>query len=300
KAVALAVRLSLFCNVLLLIGKIVASYLSGSLSIISSLVDSAVDLVSGIIFWYTTRSIKTTNFYEYPSGKTRLEPVAVIILSVIMTVASIQLIVTSIQTIAESTANPDISISTIVIIAVTIVCKFCLFLYCRRLSASSTKALAQDHRNDVLSNSVALGMGYLGFRVWKNADPIGAIIISLYIAYGWWKTGAQQVRSITGHTARPELLQKLIWVCVTHDSRVQYIDTLRAFHFGNNLLVEAHIVLPPDMSLREAHDIGEALQQKLERFPNVERAFVHIDYEFEHHPSDEHKMTQKPKIEEVK
>lgn len=42
------------------------------------------------------------------------------------------------------------------------------------------------------------------------------------------------------------------------------------------------------MNLREAHDIGEALQLRLETVEGVERAFVHLDYETEHHPSSEH------------
>lgn len=54
--------------------------------------------------------------------------------------------------------------------------------------------------------------------------------------------------------------------------------------------MEVDIVLPEDMTLKEAHDIGEPLQQKLESLPEVERAFVHLDYEFEHRPSDEHKQ----------
>lgn len=284
------VFISLFFNVLLVVGKSVASYLSGSLSIISSLVDSAMDLVSSLLFWYTNRSIKGTNFYEYPAGKTRLEPVAVVVLSVIMTAASIQLIINSVTTIINNSANPEIGLPTLIIIAMTIVIKFFLFLFCRRVHSPSARALAQDHRNDVLSNAFALGFGYLGYKVWKNADPIGAIVISLYIAYSWWKTGSDQVRSLTGHTAQPDLLQRLLLICMNHDNRIQFIDTLRAYHFGNSLLVEAHIVLPPTMSLHEAHDIGEPLQQKLEKFPNVERAFVHIDYEYEHSPSVEHKM----------
>jgi len=48
--------------------------------------------------------------------------------------------------------------------------------------------------------------------------------------------------------------------------------------------------LPEEMSLKEAHNIGEALQQKLEKFPRVERAFVHIDYEIDHNPHEEHKL----------
>jgi len=49
-------------------------------------------------------------------------------------------------------------------------------------------------------------------------------------------------------------------------------------------------VLPPTMNLRESHDIGESLQRKLERIDNVERAFVHCDYDFDHSSTDEHKV----------
>ena len=44
------------------------------------------------------------------------------------------------------------------------------------------------------------------------------------------------------------------------------------------------------MTLKQAHDIGEPLQNKLERLDRVERAFVHIDYESEHDPKTEHKV----------
>jgi divalent metal cation (Fe/Co/Zn/Cd) transporter len=63
------------------------------------------------------------------------------------------------------------------------------------------------------------------------------------------------------------------------------IDTVRAFHLSFGFLVEIDIVLPEEMTLREAHDIGEALQWKIEALPEVERAFVHLDYEVDHKPS---------------
>ena len=53
---------------------------------------------------------------------------------------------------------------------------------------------------------------------------------------------------------------------------------------------QVDIVLPESMLLREGHDIGESLQLKLERLPEVERAFVHLDYETDHSPFSEHKQ----------
>jgi divalent metal cation (Fe/Co/Zn/Cd) transporter len=54
------------------------------------------------------------------------------------------------------------------------------------------------------------------------------------------------------------------------------IDTVRAFYFGSSYLVEVDIVLPEDMLLKQAHDIGEALQTKIEDLPEVERVCLTI------------------------
>lgn len=81
-------------------------------------------------------------------------------------------------------------------------------------------------------------------------------------------------------------------VCIDHDDRIKFIDTVHVYHFGTQFLVEVHIGLDKDMRLEEAHDISEALQVNIESLPEVERAFVHVDYEFEHKPDDEHKPPQ--------
>lgn len=95
---------------------------------------------------------------------------------------------------------------------------------------------------------------------------------------------------LTGRTAPPDFLKKMTWLAINHNQKITYIDTVKGFHFGTNFLVEIDIVLPQDMNVLEAHNIGEALQQRLERLHEVERAFVHIDYEITHDPKTEHKM----------
>jgi divalent metal cation (Fe/Co/Zn/Cd) transporter len=62
------------------------------------------------------------------------------------------------------------------------------------------------------------------------------------------------------------------------------VDTIRAYHFGERFLVEAHVVLSEDTPLRQAHDVGEKLELMLEGLSDVERCFVHLDYETEHKP----------------
>lgn len=62
------------------------------------------------------------------------------------------------------------------------------------------------------------------------------------------------------------------------------IDTVRAYTSGPRLLVEVDIVMDPNESLMATHDVAEELQTKLESLPDVERAYVHVDYETTHKP----------------
>ncbi|ELU06159.1 hypothetical protein CAPTEDRAFT_181595 [Capitella teleta] len=319
---AILSRVSFVVNLILLVIKSIAGAMTGSLAIISAVVDSAVDLVSGALMWWSNRAMKTRDIYQYPQGRTKLEPIAIVVLSVIMASASIQMIREAVEQLVsfamfdvkgpppfnesgvlcatldqmkvivnEGTGKgPEFTVTAICICVITVVAKLILFLLCRRIDNASVQALAQDHRNDVLSNTVALSCGLLGAMVWKYADPLGAVFISIYIIVSWFMTGWEQIKMLTGHTARPDFLKKITWIALNHHPKVQLIDTVRAFHFGNNFLVEVDIVLPENMSLKESHDIGESLQLKIERLPEVERSFVHLDYECDHHPWSEHKQ----------
>ncbi|TQD90914.1 hypothetical protein C1H46_023517 [Malus baccata] len=108
--------------------------------------------------------------------------------------------------------------------------------------------------------------------------------IALYTMGNWAKTVMENVWSLIGKTAPAEYLAKLTYLIWNHDKAIKHIDTVRAYTFGCNYFVEADIVLPGDMSLSHAHNIGETLQEKIENLPEVERAFVHVDFETTHRP----------------
>ncbi|KAL5175971.1 Metal tolerance protein 9 [Glycine soja] len=140
-----------------------------------------------------------------------------------------------------------------------------------------------------------------GFILWftahamKNRNqyhyPIGKKlmqpVIALYTINTWAKTVIENVGSLIGRTAPPGFPAKLIYLIWNHHEQIKHMDNVRAYTFGAHYFVEVDIVLPEDMLLHQAHNIGETLQEKLEQLPEVERAFVYIDFEFTHRP--EHK-----------
>ncbi|EPS64622.1 cation diffusion facilitator 9, partial [Genlisea aurea] len=286
----MAIHMSNSANLILFVAKVYASVESRSMAVIASTLDSFLDLLSGLILWFTSNAMKNPNQYHYPIGKGRMQPVGIIVFASVMATLGLQIIFESArQLIAKSGPEVDHTKEMWMIgimVSVTMV-KFGLMLYCRRFKNEIVRAYAQDHFFDVITNSVGLVTAVLAIRYVWWIDPTGAIIIALYTINTWTRTVFENVRSLIGRAAPPDFLAKLTYLIWNHHREIQHIDTVRAYTFGREYFVEVDIVLPGDMALNEAHNIGEALQVKLEHLPDVERAFVHVDFEYSHRP--EHK-----------
>ncbi len=110
-----------------------------------------------------------------------MEPIAVIVFSVIMCMLSVQVVIEAVrQLVGGAVSAPDMGPLEIGGLVLVIVVKLLLFLYCRRVPSPAAQALAQDHFNDVLTNIFGTIFAVMGSRLWGPLDPIGALLFSLY------------------------------------------------------------------------------------------------------------------------
>lgn len=290
-----AVRVTFVLNIVLLSGKLTATLMSSSMVLFASTLDSVLDIGAAALLYYTSKRGDTrARSTEYPVGKSRMRSLGIVVFSAVMGMASIQVIR---ESIGELINRGDINISTLTISTFVCICfiKMCLYVYCRTLqvkieqiavASAVVSALYQDHLNDVFSNAISITIAILASRidsVWF-LDPLGAILISLLILWVWVNEGKEQVDNLIGRAASQEFVTQVTYLAIHHHPMVLNVDTVWAYYSGLQMIVEMHIVLPRDLPLHEAHDIGEALEVKIETHPEVERAFVHLDYEFEHKP----------------
>nr|XP_023911004.1 putative metal tolerance protein C3 [Quercus suber] len=184
--------------------------------------------------------------------------------------------------ISEKLSKSELIWTCIIMISATVV-KLALWIYCKGSQNDIVRAYAKDHFFDVVTNVVGLAAALLADKFFWWIDPTGAIILALYTMINWSQTVFENAVSLVGQSAPPEVLQKLTYLVMRHP-QVKRIDTVRAYTFGVLYFVEVDIELPEELPLKEAHAIGETLQEKLEKLPEVERAFVHLDYECDHKP----------------
>jgi cation diffusion facilitator family transporter len=236
-----------------------------------------------------------------------MAPLGIFLCAVLMGMASMEVMRESIAKLSTLWSSgisglaqeDDIVLSSIVFysMAFGFVSKLSLYVYCQRVyrktGNDSVKAVALDHLNDVFSilsaTLAAVSSYYSPNLIW--VDPISAIAISVYIMKEWWGTAEDQAHMLVGKAASPEFLDSIRSIVNSHHSHLRP-DLVRAYHFGPKFLVEVEVILPRDMTLLETHDIGMELQHKLEAIDEVERAFVHIDYQERDY--DEHRPESWP------
>jgi len=130
----------------------------------------------------------------------------------------------------------DVTEALYAILGVGIGLKFFLWLYCSHINKTAKsdmiEALAEDHFNDVISNTVAIATAAIAFHTigWW-VDPAGAILISVVIIFRWVGIIKEQVKKIVGYTAPPEFIEQVEKLALEHDSRLT-VDCTRVYHFG--------------------------------------------------------------------
>ncbi|KAF7190244.1 Metal tolerance protein 3 [Pseudocercospora fuligena] len=282
----IAVQGSFIANILLAILQVYGAVSSGSLSLFTTMADSIFDPMSNLTLILCNRAVNKVDPRKFPSGKQRLETAGNIAFCFLMTAVSLILIVESIRQLAEQQDDAKFHVPSVVAVGVAFATKVGLFLYCWALrnKYSQIRILWEDHRNDLFINGFGLMTSVLGSKIKWFIDPIGAIVLSLLISFLWLRTAYQEFQLLIGVSADTSFLNHVTYVSMTHDPRVIQLDTVRAWHSGPRIIVEVDIVMDPDLSLRETHDVAEDLQMKLESLPDVERAYVHVDFETTHSP----------------
>lgn len=127
-----ALNVNIAVNVGLLVAKIAVVLISNSMSLIASTVDSAMDLLSTLIIFSASRFIALPSS-EFPTGKRRMEPLSILVFSVIMISAFLQVFLESARRMLDPDLQPaEIPPSGIAAMVGTIVIKSAIWVWCRR------------------------------------------------------------------------------------------------------------------------------------------------------------------------
>lgn len=141
-------QINVIANIILLTAKIIAAFASSSLSLIASLVDSALDLLCTLIIWTTNKLVQwkiRRLRHKFPVGRRRLEPLGILVFSIIMIVSFLQILQESVTKLLpggprDAATLPPVAIGALV---ATVVIKGIIWFGCIRVKTTQVQALAQ-------------------------------------------------------------------------------------------------------------------------------------------------------------
>ncbi|KAJ5688848.1 hypothetical protein N7462_003240 [Penicillium macrosclerotiorum] len=287
-----AIRINFAANVILLGSKVAIIVMTSSMSMLAGLVDGVLDFLSTVIIWVTTTLIRRQDRSRYPISRRRLEPLSVLVFSVIMVTSFFQVGLSSFnQLIGDDHTVVELSVPSIALMAGTVILKLLCWIWCRLIPSPSVQLLAQDAMTDVVFNIFSIIFPLVGgFAHLWFLDPLGGLCLSIYIMWNWGQTASEYIWRLTGAAASPTDHNILLYMTMRFSRVIQKIQDLKAYYAGDKLNVEVDLVVDEQTSLRDSHDVGESLQYILESVPTVDRAFVHLDYDPWNLPSHMNQM----------
>lgn len=157
RVINLAIRINFVANVALLASKIAIMAMTSSMSMLAGLVDGVLDFLSTVIVWVTTIMIRRQDRNRYPISRRRLEPISVLIFSVIMVTSFFQVALSSIkQLIGDDRTVVELSLPSVALMGGTVLVKLLCWIWCRLIPSPSVQVLAQDAMTDVVFNTFSI------------------------------------------------------------------------------------------------------------------------------------------------
>jgi ferrous-iron efflux pump FieF len=271
---------SLAVGTLLIAAKIVAWLLTGSVSVLSSLLDSLLDIAASIVNLFAVHHAVTPADREHRFGHGKAEPLAGLGQSAFIAGSAAFLSVEALRRVFNPVAVEH-SMVGIGVMLFSIVVTIGLVRYQRGVVArTGSIAIGADelhYRGDIILNgSVILSLILSDTLGWRLVDPIFGVAIALWIIYSAWQIALRSLTQLMDREIPDEERARIRAIAQEH-ADVRAVHDLRTRAAGPTAFIQLHIEMDGEMSLTRAHEVSDEVEARiLEAFPNAE-VMIHQD-----------------------
>jgi ferrous-iron efflux pump FieF len=278
----LATHASVATAAILIAAKAAAWLMTGSVSLLTTLIESLMDLAASIINLFAVRHALQPADTHYRFGYGKAEPLAGLGQAAFIAGSAVFLIIEAIDRLItpKPVTNEAVGIG---VMLLSMVVTFSLIRF-QSYVVRQTKSLAINadslhYKGDFLVHgSVIVSLLLSATFDWQISDPIFGIAIALFILINA-KTIATESLSILMDRELEESERRRIRSIVLSNPDVVDIHDLRTRSSGPRVFIQFHLELAPDISLTRAHEISDAVEAKLRAaFPNA-GVIIHQDPE---------------------
>jgi ferrous-iron efflux pump FieF len=260
--------------------KIAAWILTDSVSLLSTLIDSLLDLAASLVNLVAVRHALTPPDREHRFGHGKAEPLAALGQSTFIAGSAIFLVIEAIR--RFYTPRPlDHSEVGIGVMIFAIVVTFALTRFqshvVRETGSLAIKADSVHYLSDILVNgAVILALILVTHFGWLYADPVIGLAIAAYILKSAWTIAAGAYDMLMDRELPDEDRARIKQIVLDHGEVIAVHD-LRTRASGPLTFIQIHVEMDGNMNLYHAHEVADHVEAQLrEVYPGAE-VIIHQD-----------------------
>lgn len=276
----LATYASVTTAIVLILAKVVAWFITDSVSILATLVDSSLDVLASILNMIAVHHALQPADNEHRFGHGKAEALAGLGQSMFIAGSAGILLLQAFSRVLnpqDINAGFEVGVGVMLFsIAATMLLMTFQRYVIKHTGSTAIKADALHYKTDLLVNGSVIVALFLTFYGWTHFDALFAIAIALFILYSAWHIIKESIDLLMDHELPDEDKQKIRAAVMEHPKTRGFHD-LRTRRSGTTKFIQLHLELDSTLSLADAHAIADDVEHQLvELFPDAE-VIIHED-----------------------
>jgi len=272
----------LVVNIVLSALKMLAGYFGNSQAVFADGIHSASDSITDVAVIVGSTYWSAPPDDDHPYGHGRIETAVTVFIGVLLVAVALGMGYNAVVSFGEKSDSVPGMIAFVAAV-VSIIIKEILYRWNdsvgKKIKSSAMLANAWHHRSDAMS-SIPVAVAVIVSKIYPGigyVDNIGAIIVCLFILHAAYKISWKALRELTDVSVEKDVCNLLESLALSVEG-VDDVHKCRTRFFGNGIQVDLHILVNPEFTVREGHDISRKVRRKLvENGPDVLDVIVHLE-----------------------
>jgi cation diffusion facilitator family transporter len=287
-----AAAVSILSNSLLIVLKLAAGVITGSIAIITEAIHSSIDLMASVIAFFSVRKADEPADASHPYGHQKVENLAAAIEGMLILVGAAVIVFESARRLSQGSEVEKLGFG-IAVIGFSAVANLAVSSFLsRRARLTDSPALESDAahlRTDAATSfGVLLALVLVQVTGVEAFDPIVALLVAGAIVYAGIRIISRSTRVLVDEALPPEELDAVrIAIDAAAPGEVVGFHKLRARRAGSRRYVDLHVQFRDGTTLKRAHEVSHDLQAEIKRRVRGADVLIHLEPQEAADPSSE-------------
>ena len=280
KSAKRASTLGIICNVFLLAIKGVIGFITNSQAMIADAFNSTGDIFTSIMTFIGNKIASVPRDEDHNLGHGKAEYIFSMLMSIVMIFTSFLILKSSVLSIIKSTMY-KFSFWLIIVCIITIVVKFCLYLYTNSIAKKHNnlliKANSKDHRNDCFMTSLTLISCICSYYNIKYVDGIVGVLIIIWILISSVLIFIESYNVLMDKSISDDTKKKVLDIIRNHSEVVKF-QHFNSTPIGYRYQISFTIFVDGNLSTFESHEIANTLEKQIiKEIDEIYLVVIHVN-----------------------